>query len=78
MKKSSEFTMELNIGDIDFRATIKILMKQQNVSIAKLARDADLNYGTVFYFLNGTSQMRSLNLCKLFNLLNKIRKTVVK
>ena len=72
MRKSPEFTMELNEGDIDFEATIKVLMQQRNISIAKLARLADLNYGTVFYFLNGKSQMRSSNLCKLLNILNKI------
>jgi len=49
-----------------------MMMRQKDISIAKLARDADLNYGTVFYFLNGKKDMRSLNLCKLFNLLNKI------
>ena len=72
MRKSPKFTMKLNEGDIDFRATIKMLMKQKNVSIAKLARDADLNYGTVFYFLRGVSQMRTANLEKLFGILNKI------
>ena len=57
---------------MDFRAEIKKLMRQKKVSIAKLARDADLNYGTVFYFLKGKSQMKTSNLEKLFNILNKI------
>lgn len=57
---------------MDFRAEIKKLMKQKKVSISKLARDADLNYGTVYYFLKGTSQMRTSNLEKLFDILNKI------
>jgi len=71
MKKSFDFAIT-DEGDIDFRATLKMMMRQKDISIAKLARDADLNYGTVFYFLNGKKDMRSLNLCKLFNLLNKI------
>jgi len=58
--------------DMDFRAKLKKLMKQKKVSIAKLARDADLNYGTVYYFLKGKSQMKSSNLQKLFDILNKI------
>lgn len=57
---------------MDFRAEIKKLMREKKVSIAKLARDADLNYGTVYYFLEGKSQMRSSNLQKLFDILNKI------
>jgi len=57
---------------MDFRAKLKKLMKQKKVSIAKLARDADLNYGTVYYFLKGKSQMKSSNLQKLFDILNKI------
>ena len=56
---------------MDFRAEIKKLMKQKKVSIAKLARDADLNYGTVFYFLKGESQLRTSNLEKLFNILKE-------
>lgn len=72
MKKSDGFTIELNEGDIDFRATIKMQMRQKKISIAKLARVADLNYGTVYYFLKGESQMKSSNLCKLFNILNAI------
>ena len=72
MKKSPEFTIELNDGDIDFLATIKLQMQMKKVTIAQLARDADLSYGTVFYFLKGTSQMRTSNLCKLLNILYSI------
>ena len=71
-KKSTEFTMELNVGDVDFRETILMQMRIKKVSIYKLARDANLNYGTVHRFLNGKSQMGSSNLCKLFNIINKI------
>jgi len=73
MKKLPKFIIELNEGDIDFRATILLQMKQKKISIAKLARDADLNYGTVFYFLKGTSEMKLSNLCKLFNILIKTK-----
>ena len=58
---------------MNFRAQVKKEMKDKKVSIAKLARDADLNYGTVFYFLKGTSQMRTSNLEKLFDVLTKVR-----
>jgi predicted transcriptional regulator len=57
---------------MDFRAEIKKLMQQKKISIAKLARDADLNYCTVYYFLKGKSQMRTANLEKLFDILIKI------
>jgi len=57
---------------INFRETIKKLMIQKKISIAKLARDADLNYGTVFFFVRGKSEMTSANLEKLFDILNKI------
>jgi len=57
---------------INFRETIKNLMIQKKISIAKLARDTDLNYGTIFYFLQGKSEMTSANLEKLFDRLNKI------
>lgn len=73
MKKSPEFTMELNEGDIDFRTTFLMQMKAKKVTIAKLARAADLNYQTVFNFLKGKTQMRSGNLCKIFNTLNKMK-----
>lgn len=76
MKKSPEFTMELNEGNIDFRATIALLMLQRKVTVAKLARDADLNYGTVYYFLKGETEMRSSNLCKLLNILNNMERVV--
>jgi len=57
---------------MDYKAEIKKLMKKKKVSIAKLARDADLNYGTVYYFLTGDSNITTGNLDKLFAVLNKI------
>ena len=56
---------------MDFRSKIKKLMKQKKISIAKLARHADLNYGTVYYFLKG-KDIKASNLEKLFDILNKI------
>ena len=56
---------------MDFRKNIKKLMKQKKISIAKLARHADLNYGTVYYFLKG-KDIKASNLEKLFAVLNKI------
>jgi len=53
------------------RNKIQELMKQKNISIASLARKADLSYGTVFYFLNGKSQMTANNVEKLFEILTK-------
>lgn len=61
---------------MDFKGKIKKLMKQKKITIAKLAREADLNYGTVFYFLKGESQMRTSNLEKLFKVLNSIKEKV--
>lgn len=57
---------------MDFKRNIKRLMKQKKITMAKLAREADLNYGTVYYFLKGESQMKTSNLEKLFGILNKI------
>jgi len=57
---------------MDYKAEIKKLMKKKKVSIAKLARAADLNYGTVYYFLIGDSNITTGNLDKLFAVLNKI------
>lgn len=57
---------------MNFRKTIKQLMKEKNMSIAKLARAADLNYGTVYNFLAGRSQMMSSNLEKILNTLRSL------
>ena len=57
---------------INFREKIQELMKQKKVSMAKLARNADLSFGTVFYFLKGKSDIKTSNLEKLFEVLNSI------
>ena len=56
---------------MDFRKKIKKLMKQKKISIARLSRLADLNYGTVYYFLQG-KDIKTSNLEKLFAVLNKL------
>ena len=58
--------------NIDFRKELDELIKRKNVSIASLARRADLNYGTVYYFLKGRSEMTAINLAKLFNILSEM------
>jgi len=59
--------------DIDFRKKLKeVMTKKGNISIALLARTANLSYGTVFYYLKGTSEITAINLAKLFNVLSKI------
>ena len=46
-------------------------MKEKNITVSKLARAADLNYGTVYYFLKGESEITSANLTKLYSVLGK-------
>lgn len=58
---------------MDFKAKIEELMKQKQISIAKLTRLADMNYLTLYNFLKGRSQMGASNLEKLFNILNEIK-----
>ena len=59
--------------NIDFRKKLKEMMaKKNNISIALLARKANLSYGTVYYFLRGKSEMTATNLAKLFNILGEI------
>ena len=58
--------------NIDFRKKLDELMKKKEINIAKLARRADLSYGTVYYFLKGKSEMTATNLAKLFNILGEI------
>ena len=57
---------------MDFRKPIKNLMKQKGIKTAELARRANLTYGTVDYFLKGTSNITTKNLNKLFYVLDKL------
>jgi len=58
---------------VNFRIKLQELMTQKKISIAKLARAADLNYGTVFYFLRGKSEITATNLATLFDVLNNVK-----
>jgi len=59
--------------NIDFRQKLKEMMvKKNNISIALLARKANLSYGTVYYYLKGKSEINANNLAKLFNILGSI------
>ncbi len=58
--------------NINFREKLDEIIKKKGISIAQLARTADLSYGTVFNFLKGKSEMTADNLAKLFNILNGI------
>ena len=58
--------------NLDFRKQLSELIKKKKISIAKLARAADLSYGTIFNFLKGKSKMTSTNLAKCFDILNGI------
>lgn len=55
----------------DFRQQLKTLLRRKKTSIAKIARDADMNQATVYNYLAGRSEMTAANLEKLFNLLQK-------
>jgi len=54
----------------DFRKDLKKLIAAKKISIAQLARDADLSYGTVYCYLKGYTAITSGNLAKLFDILN--------
>jgi len=56
----------------DLRLKLVELIEKKDISIAKLARLADMCYPTLYNYLNGNSNMRSDNLEKLFNILEKL------
>ena len=55
----------------DFREEIKKIIRRKGMSIAKLARRADLNQGTVYNYVNGVSDMMGENIQKLLDVLNR-------
>jgi len=60
---------------MDFRKQVKKLMKKKGIKAAKLARLADLNYGTVYYFLKEDKKRGNItlrNLDKLFRVLHNL------
>ena len=58
----------------NFRNQIKVLIKQKDISIAKLSRRADLSSGTVYGYLQGKSEISAANLAKLFDVLHNYQK----
>ncbi len=57
---------------LNFRDIICELLAKKNISIAKLARKADLNHCTVYNYLNGKSEMTAGNLENLLNTLESL------
>ena len=51
------------------REELQAAIKKQHISVAKLARIADINQDTIYNFLRGNSQMTAENLDKLFKAL---------
>jgi len=57
------------MSQLNFRKMLRELLIKKNISIASLARKADLNHCTVYNYLNGQSEMTSANLEMCFNIL---------
>ena len=53
------------------RKELQAAIKKKHISVAKLARFADINQDTIYNFLRGNSEMTAANLDKLFEVLNK-------
>jgi len=56
----------------NFRLELSNLMKKKNINTPKLARLTGMNMITLYNYFSGKSEMRSNNIEKLFNTLNKI------
>ena len=64
--------------NIDFREKLKEMMiKKNNISIALLARQANLSYLTLYNYLKNRSEMTAANLAKVFDALAKIEESEV-
>lgn len=57
------------MSQINFREIVKEMIIKKGISIAKLARKADMHHGTLYNYLNEISEMTS---GKLENLLNTL------
>jgi ribosome-binding protein aMBF1 (putative translation factor) len=53
----------------DFRAAIKKRLEEKKMSIPQLARKVELNPQTVYNYLAGKSEMTSVNIEKIFDVL---------
>jgi len=51
------------------RKDLQSAIKKKKISVAKLARLADIHQATIYNFLNGNSEMTAENLDKLFGIL---------
>ena len=51
------------------REDIQVLINKKGISVAKLARLADIHQDTIYNFLRGVSQMTAENLDKLLEIL---------
>ena len=68
-------TKERRHKETDFRVQIRKLLIQKNISIAKLARhpDVDLHSGTLYKYLNETSEMSGANIEKILDTLKALK-----
>ncbi len=57
------------------REDIQVLIDKKGISVAKLARVADIHQDTIYKFLDGNSEMTAANLDKLFEVLRTIKTT---
>ena len=58
----------------DFRQQIRTLLKSKKISIALLARQANLNQATLYNYLAGRSEMTAANLERVFDVLQSVFK----
>lgn len=57
---------------MNFRTELQKLIVKKQISIAKLARRADIHQSTIYNYLKGESEMTAGKLEKLFNLLEEM------
>ncbi len=60
------------MSQINFRQMLRELIFKKNISVAKLARKADLNHCTVYKYLREETEMTAANLESLFNILKSL------
>ena len=58
--------------EVDFKKAIRKLLIQKDISVAKLARKADMCQQTIYNYLEGNSEMTAANLEKVINTLNAL------
>ena len=54
---------------MNIRFEVNKLFVRSGMSLSRLAREAGLNYGTVFYFFKNDANMKILNVQKLVDVL---------